>query len=138
MAFSIFLSLTVLWFVLMTWLSHQNGERTGRASRRLTANLKKHIKLLTVDAAILNRALRRFAHIFLFMGFTVLLGMTLYTGGLSGHFLWFSVIWSYLDERTKPFVEGRHFSWSDVGRNLAGVLLGIVLLLAFHNLFLLY
>ena len=42
-----------------------------------------------------------------------------------------AVIWSWADERTKPFIEGRHFSWFDVGLNVCGVMLGWIITFLF-------
>ena len=40
MAFYISLISTILWFIFMTFLSHQDGEHTGRASRELAEHLR--------------------------------------------------------------------------------------------------
>jgi VanZ family protein len=36
-------------------------------------------------------------------------------------------VWALLDEVTKIPIRGRHFSWLDVGLNLGGAALGMVL-----------
>ena len=42
-----------------------------------------------------------------------------------------AALWSYVDEATKPWIQGRHFSWFDVGLNLIGTFIGgaVVLIL---------
>lgn len=124
--FPFFLILTVLWFIFMTYLSHQDGEHTGKTSREFAEKLS----FLKAEPEILNCRLRKAAHVAVFLILTVLLGITLHLGGYSLRPMIFAVIWSYLDEATKPLVEGRHFSWFDVGLNLAGVAAGIALLAA--------
>ena len=120
MAFYGCLLLTVLWFFFMTYLSHQDGEHTGRASRELAERLR----FLDADIDDLNGKLRRAAHIVVFAVLTLLLGLTLRLGGLPLGWLLMAAVWSYVDEATKPWIQGRHFSWFDVGLNLAGTFLG--------------
>lgn len=120
MAFYGCLLLTVLWLFFMTYLSHQDGEQTGRASRELA----EHLRFLDADIDDLNGKLRRAAHIVVFAVLTLLLGLTLRLGGLPLGWLLMAAVWSYVDEATKPWIQGRHFSWFDVGLNLAGTLLG--------------
>lgn len=120
MTFYIFLVFTLLWFLFMTFLSHQDGEHTGKASRELA----KHLRFLDGDVNDLNGKLRHVAHIVVFTFLTILLGLTIYFGGLP---IWLHVILivlSYVDEATKPWIRGRHFSWFDVGLNLIGVGIG--------------
>ena len=79
MAFYISLISMILWFIFMTYLSHQDGEHTGRASRELA----EHLRFLDNDINDLNGKLRRAAHIVVFAVFTFLLGLTLKLGGIS-------------------------------------------------------
>lgn len=128
MAFYIFLSLTILWFLFMTYLSHQDGEHTGKASRELAEKLSA-LDFLDSDINILNGRLRRLAHVVVYAVLAVLLGTTLELGGYS---LWLTVgtiVWAWADEATKPLVQGRHFSWFDVGLNVLGIVIGILILL---------
>lgn len=69
MAFYIFLISIILWFLFMTYLSHQDGEHTGRASQGLTEKLS----FLDSDINILNGKLRRLAHVVVYTVLTVLL-----------------------------------------------------------------
>lgn len=125
MAFSIFLAFTILWFLFMTYLSHQDGEHTGRTSRELAEKLS----FLDSDMNILNGRLRRMAHVVVYAVLAVLLGITL---ELSGHSPWLTagaIVWAWADEATKPLVQGRHFSWLDVGRNVLGIVIGMVIVI---------
>ena len=122
MVFYICLILTVIWFVFMTFLSHQDGEHTGKTSR----DLAEYLRFLDADINDLNRKLRQIAHIVVFAVMTVLLGLTLYLGGAPMGWLVIVAVWSYVDEATKPLIQGRHFSWFDVGLNLIGTVIGAV------------
>ncbi|MBO5161842.1 MAG: VanZ family protein [Lachnospiraceae bacterium] len=127
MAFYICLILTVIWFIFMTFLSHQDGEHTGKTSRELA----EYLHFLNIDTNELNGRLRRIAHIVVFAVLTVLLGLTLHLGELPIGWIGIVTVWSYVDEATKPWIQGRHFSWFDVGLNLVGTFIGgiVVLLL---------
>lgn len=106
----------------MTYLSHQDGEHTGRTSRKLAEKLL----FLDSDINILNGRLRRFAYVVVYAVLTVLLAITLKLGG---HSVWLTagtIIWAWADEATKPLVQGRHFSWLDVGRNMLSIAIGMV------------
>lgn len=125
MAFFIFLAFTILWFLFMTYLSHQDGEHTGKTSRELAEKLS----FLDSDINILNGRLRRLAHVVVYAVLAVLLGTTL---ELSGHSPWLTagaIVWAWADEATKPLVQGRHFSWLDVGRNVLGIVIGMVIVI---------
>ena len=115
-----YLILTILWFLFMTYLSHQDGEHTGRTSRELAEKLS----FLDTDINVLNGKLRRIAHVVVFAVLTILLGMTLRMGGMPLWWLLTVFVWSYVDEATKPLIQGRHFSWFDVGLNLLGTVIG--------------
>lgn len=67
----------------------------------------------------------------MFAVFTFLLGLTLKIGGGSMGWMIIAALWSYVDEATKPLIQGRHFSWFDVGLNLIGTFIGgaVVLIL---------
>ena len=125
MAFYIFLGFTIFWFLFMTYLSHQDGEHTGRTRRELAEKLS----FLDSDINFLNGRLRRLAHVVVYAVLTVLLAITLKLGGYS---LWLTagtIVWGWADEATKPLVQGRHFSWLDVGRNVLGIALGMVIVI---------
>ena len=79
MAFCIFLILTILWFLFMTYLSRQDGEHTGRTSRELAEKLS----FLDSNINILNGRLRRLAHVVVYAVLTILLAITLKLGGYS-------------------------------------------------------
>lgn len=132
MGFYIAFILTILWFLFMNWLSYQNGDKTLETSMELA----KLFAFINSDATIVSRYLRRSAHIVLFAILTILLGITLYLGNKSSWILLLPAIWGYVDECTKPLVEGRHFSWFDVGLNLVGVAIGNSMLIVLFFIFL--
>jgi VanZ family protein len=66
--------------------------------------------------------LRRLAHVVLFAALAVTAGLTWGWYGVGAVF-----VWALLDEVTKIPIRGRHFSWLDVGLNLGGAALGMVL-----------
>ena len=93
MAFSIFLGFTIFWFLFMTYLSHQDGEHTGRTSRELAEKLSA-LDFLDSDINILNGRLRRLAHVVVYAALAVLLGATLELGG---HSQWLAagiIVWA--------------------------------------------
>lgn len=123
MAFYVFLGFTILWFLFMTYLSHQDGEHTGRTSRELAEKLS----FLDSDINILNGRLRRLAHVVVYAMLTVLLAITLKLGGYSPWLTAGIIVWAWADEATKPLVQGRHFSWFDVALNVLGIAIGMVI-----------
>ena len=126
LAFYIFLGFTILWFLFMTYLSHQNGEHTGMASRELAEKLSA-LDFLGSEMNILNGRLRRLAHVVVYAVLAVLLAITLKLGGHSPWLTAGIIVWAWADEATKPLVQGRHFSWFDVGLNVLGIVIGMVI-----------
>lgn len=116
---------TTAWFVFMTWLSHQSGEKTSRASRMLAEDLGK--LLPSEDPERLNALLRKTAHVVVFAVLAVLSLLTWQAAGKrpAGYGIWAALLlWCLGDEATKRMVPGRHFSWLDTGLNVLGVLVG--------------
>lgn len=125
--FWVLVAMTILWFAWMTWLSHQNGEDTGKASRDLARCLEGTFPFVKMDLEQWNRHLRKMAHVVVFAVLTVLLGLTLTAASVALPKLPFLVavsVWAWADEKTKIPIPGRHFSWQDVGLNLMGILMG--------------
>lgn len=117
--------LTIVWFVFMTFLSHQNGEGTARASGRL---MRLFWFLDPEQIEIVSRWTRSGAHVFCFMVLTVLVMMVLQLAKLHAWMGGVSVcVWCFFDEWTKRTIPGRHYSTFDVMLNVAGVLLGWVI-----------
>ena len=119
----ILLTLTTISFIILFYLSHQNGEDTHETS----LNLTNHLSFLSPDTETLHSNLRRYAHIILFAVFTFFFTLTLNTLSFSCYLLAFPLLYTWADEATKVFIPGRHFSWFDVGLNLIGVVIGVVL-----------
>lgn len=116
---------TVIWFLFMTYLSHQDGEHTSRTSRDL-------VKLLfhSHNVEIINAYVRKAAHIIVFLVLSLLSGFTMFLFETTNLYLIpLQLIWAYLDELTKRTIRGRHFSWTDVLLNMTGVLIGNMILI---------
>ena len=119
----ILLTLTTISFIILFYLSHQNGEDTHETS----LNLTNQLSFLSLDTDTLHANLRRYAHIILFAIFSFLYTLTLHNPHYPYYFLAFPLFYTWADEATKVFIPGRHFSWFDVGLNLIGVVIGVVL-----------
>jgi len=113
--------LTIISFVILFYLSHQNGEATHKTSITVT----KILFFLSTDKQKLHMNLRHFAHIVLFAVFSFFYTLTLHTLNLPYYLLSFPIIYTWADEATKVFIPGRHFSWFDVGYNFIGTVIGI-------------
>ena len=126
--FYIHLLFTILWFLFMTWLSHQDGEHTSKTSPELANHMKYWFPVK--DISKLNKQLRRSAHVILFTVLTILLTGTLSMAKVSAAGmavgLILSAFWAWADEATKPLIQGRHFSWFDVRLNWIGIGIGIL------------
>ena len=94
--------LTMLWFIISTILSHMPGARSSLESQTLARWTK-------VDEG----RLRRSAHVICFFVLSLLT-----TLAFSDIPLWLRGLalmgWCFVDEATKPFIPGRHFSIRDV------------------------
>ena len=88
---------------------------------------KQALSFLSPDTETLHSNLRRYAHIILFAVFTFLFTLTLHNFHSPYYLLAFPLLYTWADEATKVFIPGRHFSWFDVGLNLIGVVIGVVL-----------
>lgn len=99
----------VVVFIVEVVLSHQGGEKSGEESAWLarTTGIKEGL-------------LRGGAHVFLFSLLSVFSAL-----GFGPWAFVFCFVWSVADEWTKRRIRGRHFSWIDVGLNLAGVAVGV-------------
>ena len=122
--FYVLLCISVVSFIIMTWLSHQNGEHKAQTSM----NLARWLSFINPDTEAVNAWLRRYAHVFLFSIMTILILMTLSAGGIHPLIgVPFLYLLSWMDEATKPFIQGRHYHWDDVKLNMAGVTIGCIL-----------
>lgn len=117
------LLLTLLWFLLSTYLSHQNGIRTAQTSMKLAEMLGK-TGFLGDEG--LNGKLRRAAHVVVFLVLTVLLSLTLAAWDLDKRWVCVVFVWCFVDEVTKVFVPGRHCSMYEIGLNMIGCLIGML------------
>ena len=118
----LFIILTVIWFIFMTYLSHEDGEHTSKTSLRLA----KLLTFLGDDIKEIDRYLRKLAHIVVFAVFAVLFCITVRIANLPVWTMSLVYIFTVIDEATKPLIKGRHFSISDVMLNVAGTTLGVL------------
>ena len=109
----------------MTYLSHEDGERTSATSLRLA----RLLTFLGDDIEEINRYLRKIAHIVVFAVFTVLFCKTMELAKLPLWTMSLVYVFVILDEATKPLAKGRHFSFYDVVLNLTGALIGILIVM---------
>lgn len=107
----------VCWFLISTYLSHQNGAETAETSMKLAD---------MIGNEDLNGGLRRAAHVVVFLILSVLLSLTLRGFGADWKWVFLIFLWCLLDEATKPLVDGRHFAWFDVGLNVVGCVIGVI------------
>lgn len=131
MAFYVSLTFTITWFLFMTYLSHQDGEHTGKTSRELAEKLL----FLDSDINLLNSQLRRLAHVIVYTVLVVSLNITLELGRYPLWLTMVTVVWAWADEATKRLVQGRHFSWFDVALNVLGIGIGKVISMCFIVLY---
>ena len=100
----------VVVFIVECVLSHTPGVASGAQSQSLS-------RLTHLPEGFL----RSFAHVVLFFLLAVFSAL-----GFSWWGVGFCAVWCFVDEISKRVVPGRHFSWIDVGLNLAGIVLGIL------------
>lgn len=111
----IFAGFTVIWLCIMTWLSHQNGEKTVETSGWFVEEIGRILG--SVDEEKVNARLRKAAHVVVFAVLTVLGFLTLFfcSVGLSGY--WLCFVFSIVD-----FANGLIISFSQVVLTLYYVL----------------
>ena len=105
------------------------GRGTHRKDQPGTGGEAVGLDFLDSDINILNGRLRRLAHVVVYAVLTVLLAITLKLGGYSPCLTAGTIVWAWADEATKPLVQGRHFSWFDVGLNVLGIAIGMVIVI---------
>ena len=121
----LFICLTVIWFIFMTYLSHEDGEHTSKTSLRLA----RLLTFLGDDIEEIDRYLRKIAHIVVFAVFTILYCMTVRIAELPIWTMSLVYLFTVVDEATKPLIKGRSFSWYDVILNVAGASIGVLLVM---------
>lgn len=115
---------TIIWFMLMMFLSHQPGPDTARTSSGISLFIAN---LLSMDHHEVHGFIRHAAHVGLYMVLAISMGTLLRYRGCS----WLTVLGvlvaiAVLDEATKPLVAGRHCDIEDIGLNCVGNLMGLV------------
>ena len=123
------LLLSLLWVGVMFFLSHQNGTDTFNTSHGFTVYLAN---LFHVDPELLHTIVRKAAHLGLYFILTLFLyGYQVLRGKAGWLALVAAVIFSVLDEGTKPFIPGRHCDGEDILLNDVGAVLGYISALYF-------
>lgn len=115
---------TFLWLGIMFFLSHQDGTDTFNTSHGLTLYLSQ---LLNMDPQLLHGIVRKAAHLVLYFVLVMLLcGCQL--GGRKRPWLALvlAIVFSIVDEATKPLIPGRHCDVEDILLNDVGVVLGYI------------
>ena len=113
----IMIFITLFWTVFMTFLSHQNGHKSGEESRWISERLR-----------IPDHLTRRIAHVFVYTVFTILLLNTTRSFGIDMKIgLLIAVIYSIIDEGTKPLCIFRHWNIMEELLNILGIAVGAVL-----------
>lgn len=75
----------------------------------------------------LNGFLRRAAHVVVFLVLSVLVSVCLRSWDIDWRCIGIVFLWCFIDEATKPLINGRHFAWFDVWLNVVGAVLGALL-----------
>lgn len=111
----IFPVITLVILIVAVWLSHQPGDISGMESSRIAAFL-----------GVSDTFLRSACHYMLFFLITICCGVSLVLWEKPLWWLLFILPLCWLDEASKPFIMGRHFSWIDSGKNAIGAIAGMV------------
>lgn len=111
----IFPVITLVILIVAVWLSHQPGDISGMESSRIAAFL-----------GVSDTFLRSACHYVLFFLITICCGVSLVLWEKPLWWLLFILPLCWLDEASKPFIMGRHFSWIDSGKNAIGAIAGMV------------
>lgn len=111
----IFPVITLVILIVAVWLSHQPGDISGMESSRIATFL-----------GVSDTFLRSACHYVLFFLITICCGVSLVLWEKPLWWLLFILPLCWLDEASKPFIMGRHFSWIDSGKNAIGAIAGMV------------
>ena len=116
---------SLLWLGLMFFLSHQSGDDTFNTSHGFTQWLAA---LLGVETNWLHGIVRKAAHLILYMVLAFLLcGWQRQRKGRLWVALLVAVVFSFVDEGTKPLIPGRHCDVEDIALNDVGAVIGYVI-----------
>ena len=139
--FYILAAVTVCWFILITYLSHQSDTSSNDNSLKLTNDIivltetvggtrEERLEEDLTYSGTFNLILRDVAHVGAFGGLSFFMLLTLYSGKLK---IWpgmaFCIVWSVIDEMSKAWFAGRHAEVSDAMLNVLGAVLGILAVL---------
>lgn len=131
------LTITVIWFSFMTYLSHQDGKSTTEFSEGIVEKIIKYFNLTNYYNEI-HYIIRKLAHPFVFCILAILVLFTLSQKCKKRKIFIFAtmlmIFWAWMDEITKLSIPGRHFSWNDVSLNILGVIIGVLIFTLFNYL----
>ena len=128
---NIWLIAALLWVGGMFYLSHQNGTDTFNTSHGMTVYLAN---LLGVDAQWLHGIIRKAAHLVLYFVFAVLLvGSRREKNKTIWPAVVLALVFSLLDEGTKPLIPGRHCDVEDILLNDLGAVMGYIAALLIYK-----
>ena len=101
----------------MTFLSHQDGHKSGEESRWISERLR-----------VPDHLIRRSAHVIVYMVFTILLLATMRSYGIDMRIgILSAVLYSIIDEVTKSLCIFRHWSTLEELLNILGIAVGAAL-----------
>lgn len=126
-------TLDIAWFAVCITLSSQTGEETGKLSKSIASFFAEAIRLPQSQVPELNRKLRLIAHVFCFFILCALTGCACSATfpKSASAFSWPVLpcaVFAFIDEFRKAAIPGRHCSIPEAWLNVAGCVLGTIML----------
>ncbi len=133
MRFRVLCALTIIWFILLSFISFQPGDETTLISGGIAEAAENAFGSPFSTTRELELRIRAVAHPVSFFLLAVLLFLTVDAGGarLLGMLAALGVLigWSFVSEVIKIPIPGRDFNWPDVIGNIVGVFIGFAAVL---------
>lgn len=138
--------ITILWMLVIYFLSAQNGNQTTKLSLAISEFLSEIMGERTSKEAVhLHLVIRKLAHIVLFFGLGAISYLLMMYGVFSNRLCYrrsFSFFvafvltsgYGYFDEWHKQFIVGRHFQLEEVGLNVVSGCIGILVVWGIQSL----
>lgn len=139
----------ILWMGLMVFLSRQEGLDTLQTSKRIAAIIAGILTRLgiNVDLVKLNISLRKAAHVVVYFILSILVYRAFCVNRYGGDRLFrhlrsatltiaLCIVVAVLDEVQKKWIPGRHCDWYEVALNCMAVLVGTIISVLVHRLWL--
>jgi len=125
----IFIILTIIWMMLIFYMSHQVVTVSSTQSNKVIHTIKKITKNEEIKNKINSFVVRKGAHIFLFFILGILIFKSLYIGDnfLKSIFLalFLSFLYACSDEYHQTFIVGRSGEFKDVLIDFGGACIGV-------------